>query len=277
MMVRLSPPPAYACVATTSIYRHLRHHPEIQIPFDKEPHYFSSCKFGAPACKVKGGYSNASDYLVSFLGLEAAAASRVGYAAFDGSVDYAQKGSWLAPILAKLFPYLRMVFVFREKVGRSMSYKNMLAEKSGKGCGDNLFKCLNASMNSWGSYSESTQAWYDHFPAAQIHAIQFEELVEDPDGVLRRLKSFLGIDPELPPRELTNTNRRASSGWAMSRADYAGLVETARADQERLLRVLEEHASGVDGAAWRRRWDALVDRNLATCNQDAICDVASML
>jgi hypothetical protein len=63
----------------------------------------------------------------------------------------------------------------------------------------------------------------------------------------------------------------------MSRADYAGLVETARADQERLLRVLEEHASGVDGAAWRRRWDALVDRNLATCNQDAICDVASML
>ena len=101
--------------------------------------------------------------------------------------------------------------------------------------------------------------------------------MEDPDGVLRRLKSFLGIDPELPARELTNTNRRTSSGWAVSRTDYIKLVETARADQESLLRVLETHARDVDGAAWRRRWDKLVDRNLATCNQDAICDVASML
>ena len=224
---------------------------------------------------MKGGYSNVTDYLISFLGLREAAASKVGYAAFDGSVDYAQKGSWLAPILAKLFPYLRVVFVFREKVGRSMSYKNMLEEKSGRGCHGDMFKCLNASMNSWGSYSESTQAWYDHFPESQIHAIQFEELVEDPDGVLRRLKEFLGIDPDLPARDLTNTNRRASSGWPIPQGDYKRLVEMAQADQNGLLRVLEKHTT-IDSAAWQHRWQRLVDYNLATCDGD-MCSVASML
>ena len=264
--------------ATTSIYRHLRHHPEIQVPLDKEPHYFSSCKFGAPACKVQGGFGNATDYLVSFLGLKEAAASKVGYATFDGSVDYAQKGEWLAPLLAKLFPWLRIVFVFREKVGRSMSYKNMLEEKFQRGCHGDVFKCLSASMSAWGSYAGSTKAWFEAFPASQVHAIQFEELVEDPEGVLRRLKEFLGLDPEMPKRDLANTNRRTSSGgWPIPRDDYEKLVDIAREDQDGLLRVLEERVPGFDGDAWGRRWQKLWDRNFGTCEGSGMCTVASML
>lgn len=201
----------------------------------------------------------------------------MGYAAFDGSVDYAQK-AWLAPILAKLFPWLKLVFVFREKVGRSMSYKNMLAEKYDRGCHGDIAKCLSASMNAWGSYAGSTKAWFDAFPASQVHAIQFEELVEDPEGVLRRLKEFLGLDPELPRRDLSNTNRRASSsGWPIPRHDYEKLVAIAKEDQDGLLAVLGEYTD-IDTEAWGRRWEALWQRNLATCEgTDAICTVASML
>ena len=275
--------PRFARSLDRSIARSLdrsftRHHSEIHVPFDKEPHYFSSCRFGAPACKVRGGYENATDYLVSFLGLNEAAASKVGYAAFDGSVDYAQKGRWLAPILAKLFPFLRLVFVFREKVGRSMSYKNMLAEKYDRGCHDDIAKCLSASMNAWGSYADSTRAWFDAFPASQVHAVQFEELVEGPEGVLRRLKEFLGLDPDLPRRDLSNTNRRSSSsGWQIPRRDYEKLVAIAKEDQDGLLAVLDEHTD-IDTEAWGRRWEALWQRNLATCEGkiDAICTVASM-
>jgi hypothetical protein len=265
--------------ATTSIYRHLRWHPEIWVPKDKEPHYFSSCKRGAPACKVKGGYENTTDYLIEFLGLKDAAASKVGYATFDGSVDYAQKGSWLAPMLAKYFPYLRIVFVFREKVGRAMSYKNMLEEKYGRGCHGDLSKCLMQSMVAY-NYSDSTQHWFDHFPASQIHAIQFEDLIENPERVLYDLKEFLGIDPSLPNRPLGQTNKRPqSSGWRIPKKEYRTLVDVAKDDGQGLLNVLERNydsSKGFDASVWMERWERLWERNYATCGGDGFCSVASM-
>jgi len=74
-------------------------------------------------------------------------------------------------------------------------------------------------------------AWLRHFPASQVHVIQLEELAEDPDATMRRLKVFLGLDPDQPPADLRNVNKRAgSSGWPMEKKGYETLLENARED-----------------------------------------------
>ena len=75
------------------------------------------------------------------------------------------------------------------------------------------------------------EAWLRHFPAEQIHVMQMEELAEDPEGCMRRLKVFLGLDPAQPPAELRNVNARpGSSGWPMAKAAYEGLLVNTRED-----------------------------------------------
>jgi hypothetical protein len=260
--------------ATTSIYRHLRLHPDVWIPKDKEPHYFSSCKRGAPACKVTGGF-NSTAYLYDTFGLKEVAASNVRYATFDGSVDYAQKGAWLAPMLQKLFPWIKLVFVFREKIGRSMSYKNMLAEKYDRGCKGDLAKCLKYSMIAY-NYSDAMVHWFEHFPAEQIHVVQFEHLVEDPDTVLTDLKKFLGLNPSLPEKSLRQTNKRpSSSGWPIEKNEYDKLVDHARDDGQKLVHILKQYGK-IDSDAWMGRWQGLWNRNYETCDDTGMCSVASM-
>lgn len=78
--------------------------------------------------------------------LSHAAETSVSHAAFDASVDYAQNGETLAPRLRKLFPWLKLIFVFRERIGRSMSWKNMMQQKSGNGCRGEAVKCIKASI-----------------------------------------------------------------------------------------------------------------------------------
>ena len=262
--------------ATTSIYRHLRLHPQVWIPKDKEPHYFSSCKRGAPACKVKGGY-NATAYLEDTFGIKEVANSKLAYATLDGSVDYAQKGVWLAPLLHRLFPWLKLVFVFREKVGRSMSYKNMLAEKYDKGCKGDLAKCLTYSMVAY-NYSDAMIHWFETFSPSQIHLVQFEELVESPEKVLTELKFFLGLDPSLPKKDLRQTNKRpSSSGWPIQKSEYDKLVDHARDDGQKLLDIMEKFKKNTTG--WMQRWESLWSRNYDTCQShagDQMCSVASM-
>jgi hypothetical protein len=66
-----------------------------------------------------------------------------------------------------------------------------------------------------------------------VHLIQMEELgeVAGEARVLRRLKLFLGLNPDEPPAELRNVNARAgSSGWRMPKERFQTIVELARAD-----------------------------------------------
>jgi hypothetical protein len=127
--------------ATTSIYRHLARHPQVLKPLFKEPHFFTGCQRGGRNCKVAGG-PNERAYTRDTLRVRAAAAGGLTAAALDASVDYAQEGETLAARLAALFPWLRLVFVVRERGGRAMSWKNMMEAKYQRGCTGNLDSCL---------------------------------------------------------------------------------------------------------------------------------------
>jgi len=132
--------------ATTSIYYHLARHPEVLKPFVKEPHFFTSCQRAGPACKVAGG-NNERAYIRDNLQVERAVGSGLTLATMDASVDYAQYAEPMAARLAELFPWVKLVFVMRERIGRAMSWKNMMEQKFGKGCKSELSKCLAGSLS----------------------------------------------------------------------------------------------------------------------------------
>lgn len=104
--------------------------------------------------------------------------------------------------------------------------------------------------------------------------IQFEELQEDPNAVVRRLKEFLGMDPELPKRQLKNTNLRKSGGYNMTKDDYQGLLEQVRWDAERVASMLSSRGL-ADKVTWLSRWEKVWDENLETCDETGMCLVNS--
>ena len=262
--------------ATTSIYRHLARHPQIAKPFVKEPHFFTSCQFGGPACRVAGG-NNTKAYIRDTFQVERVAASGLQLATMDASVDYAQYADSMPALLRKLFPWLRLVFVLRERIGRSMSWKTMMGQKFNKGCPkNNLYKCLKGTMQKI-NYTTAMGAWLDHFPPEQIHIIQFEQLDDDPEGILYKLKEFLGLNPNQPPAELRNVNQRVgSSGWPLKQKEYLDLVDAARKDGEKLAYMLEKNGL-YSRMEWMERWESVWARNLETCQTgpNGVCSISS--
>ena len=259
--------------ATTSIYRHLTRHPEIAKPFVKEPHYFTACQRKGKACKVAGGNSSHA-YIRDTFQVERAAASGLTLAAMDASVDYAMMAETLAPKFRQLFPWIKLVFVMREGIGRAMSWKNMMQEKFGKGCGDNKAVCLKGSLTKM-NYSHPLSVWLDNFPADQILVMQFEALASNPEPELRRMKEFLGLDPDQPSADLRNVNQRSgSSGWPMERKQYDKLVELSRADGEAVVSLLDKYNIG-DGKTWMQNWEAAWKKNYQRCDDNGNCSIAS--
>lgn len=125
----------------------------------------------------------------------------------------------------------------------------------------------------YGHYAESLEAWLDTFPSEQIHVVQFEELQEDTEAVLRRLKVFLGMDPNLPQMELRNVNSRAVGGYPIEKAQYEELVTAVQPDVAQVGRLLRKYGLG-DADAFVGRWKAVWESRLATCSQD-MCTIDS--
>lgn len=224
---------------------------------------------------------NTSHYISEFLRINDAVESRLEKISVDASVDYAWKGSALAPELHRLFPWIKLVIIMREPLSRLISYVRMYTQRGHevKGClGDrNMYDCLQYHLDANeanSNYSIPLEAWFDYFPPEQFHVIQFEELQVDPNAVVRRLKEFLGMDPDLPKRQLKNTNLRKSGGYNMTKDDYEGLLEQVQWDAERVASLLSSRGL-ADKVTWLSRWEKVWDENLETCDETGMCLINS--
>ncbi|KAL4515680.1 hypothetical protein Ndes2437B_g07106 [Nannochloris sp. 'desiccata'] len=243
--------------ATTSVNLNLRSHPEYLPSPVKESHYFTTCQhfWNHTNCMAH----NTSHYIHEFLRLEDAVQSKLERVSVDASVDYAWKGGSIAPELYNLFPWIKLVVIMREPLSRLISYVRMYTQREHeiKGClaGRSMFDCLQYHLDpkeANSNYSVPLESWFQYFPASQFHIIQFEELQEDPASVMRRLKEFLGMDPNLPKKELKNTNLRKSGGYKMTIEEYRRLLEQVRWDSERIASMVSEQGLG-DKTKWLGR------------------------
>lgn len=116
------------------------------------------------------------------------------------------------------------------------------------------------------NYSVPMEAWLSAFPNnEQVHIIQFEELQENPDLVIHNLKTYLGMDPDFPKKQLYNTNLRRSNGYPMRKEEYLDILRRVEWDVDSISKLLSRRGLAHKDV-WVQRWKDVWKRNLNSCD-----------
>jgi len=119
------------------------------------------------------------------------------------------------------------------------------------------------------SYAEPLNEWLQTFPTKQMHAIQFEELLEAPEKVMFDLKYFLGanvaeLDGEFSKRHLKVVKT------PIRRGQYLRLMRSIQEDAEQSLSLLHRYDLAPK-KSWLSRWETRWQRVLSDCNSVSEC------
>jgi len=274
--------------ATTSLKRYLERHSQIDKPRVKEPNFFPyDCHEKPPE---RCSQENTTRYIQSTLHKPRYIDERGRLACMEASTHIVRAGHNLAPRMAKLMPWLKIIVQFREPISRAASMLIHNKDVNQIGClmRSKIGHCLlhhsqltEMQKNKYEplTYTEAIQPWIEHFPKEQIHVIQYETLVhpEKEAAELLRVKQFLGVDERRPQGGLEVSNARRFSinpeGWQVRKKDYEELISLVEPDVESLVDLLYEHDL-LDKRAWVDQWRAHWNANLATCGGDNLCTMA---
>ena len=190
--------------ATTSLHVHLGKHDAALRPAHKEPEHFTrECKYNPPEDCSK---EDAKKYVRETLNLEQFIRSKGKLAAFESSTHVVRNP--MAPALHKLVPWAKVVINVREPISRAASMLIHMLDVYNEGClaENDLGYCLHARSQIRGlkdgttTYYDALAHWFTHWPEEHIHVVQYEELIDSKteDKVMREVKSYIGLDPELP-------------------------------------------------------------------------------
>ncbi len=213
---------------STSLYYHLRQHPDIYMSPMKEPSYFSfelRPENYAPAFKARalqvvertqqylrgpmtevspgGMVTDWQDYRRLF------AAAGAQHAVGEASVCYMVSHTAAAAIAA-LYPHARILMVLRSPADRAFSqYLQVLAEGHVTGSFQQYVRaCLRHSGEGlgvhepfleMGFYAAQVQRYIDCFPRNQIGIWIYEEHLAQPSELLRQIFRFLEVDENFQP------------------------------------------------------------------------------
>jgi hypothetical protein len=188
---------------TTSLYEHLRQHPQVFLPENKEPSYF-----------VHGyGVKKWPDYLALFAG--AAGHRAIG----DASAiyfSYDESAAWIKSVLGEL----KVIVILRNPARRAFSlyvwmvregYEDaptfaealrreplrmrdpVFQERCPQFFGDYLYFTT-------GLYAQALRRWLDLFGRERVRVYLFEDLTRTPLDVCRDVFRFLEVDDAFMPR-----------------------------------------------------------------------------
>ncbi len=198
---------------TTSLYHYLSQHPDIFMSSIKEPHYFADeirpRYFGEELRRfaVNGHFPNLvqteSQYLSLFTG--ASGHTAVG----EASVSYLWSTS--APRnIANAAPSARIILVLRNPIERAFAQhrKLMHIRPVPLSFAEHIAAGLRAAgpelgpahpFLELGNYHRQILQYLDYFPREQIDVHLYDDYRDDPAAMLRRIFSFLGVDPSFKP------------------------------------------------------------------------------
>lgn len=260
----------------------------------KEPEFFSfnNCYYKLFNCSnsaIKA--QRTAEYINTTMRMPEFVASRGQKAVFESSTHYVRNGDRLVAPLRPYFPWLKLIMSLREPISRATSMLVHLKDAKNEGClvtrGD-LGTCLleDSQINGDGAGTRATNYsfpigyWVRGWPADQMLAIQYEELIseEGEQRELRRVKRFLEVDPELPKNgSLGIANARRfrvnPEGWAMKRVQYQALIDLVRPDCEETLAMMAGVGLVKEPKVWMERWEKVWADNLATCDEHDDCRI----
>ena len=204
---------------TTSLYEYLRQHPDVFMSPVKEPRYFDNIE---PRPRRPGPRSRQRPVT------DRAEYERLFAAAGDATAIGEASPTYIRDVAAPrhaaaLIPNARVVAILRDPVERAYSsylgmkhsgirspgtFEAALAEEARRGDPGPLTGYVTYSR-----YHEQLQRWYAHFPREQVRVFLYDDLRDDPFGLLAGLFGFLGVDPSFRPdvsRQYGRTGRVAN-------------------------------------------------------------------
>lgn len=217
---------------TTSLFRYLCQHPDVCGSSEKEPDYLAwgEGPDPSPAWAAVPGAIPART-LAEYRGLFAHwSGQRAIGEASTSSID-----SPRAPGRARgLVPGARLVAILRQPVDRAFS-QFLHNRQDGEEPLDDFRSAWSLGIvpghvrgtyrrayRERSRYAGFLEAWLRHFSRDGLHVILYEDFAADPAGAVRRVGSFLGIDPGFVPDVSIrfNTSGRARHrviAWALAR------------------------------------------------------------
>jgi len=220
---------------TTSLWRYLEENPGLRMPPDKEAVFFSE------AC-----YPDDWRAFMRALFKTAPRHAKLGTVTPPYMVGTAHAS---VPVIAErihsLVPDVRLVALLRDPVERAHSAHRMLVRRGEEGRpfgeaiadllrGEELERSRTAPADESrsyvvaGEYGRMLEAYLEHFDRDQLHVELTSDLARDPERVLSRVCTFLGVAPHLP----------GNLGEHFHRSGRQRVSEAAEAE---LKRYLERH------------------------------------
>lgn len=186
--------------ATSSVCDLLAQHPEVFMTDPKEPYFFSNEEVWS---KGLGWYESLFE--------GAAGCKAIG----EGSTTYSQE--WLFPEaaqrIADLLPHARLIYIVRHPLQRIESLWMHYMSKGGRETNP-----LRIAVKQRREYIDNTlylkqiDRYRALYPDERILVLFFEDFRKDPQGVMRRVFEFLGVDPEFTPPQADKPRHVSSEG-----------------------------------------------------------------
>ncbi len=203
---------------STALYEQLRRHPQIFMPFHKEPLYFGD------DLTRRYGRLTEDDYMRLFRG--AKPGQRIG----EASTWYLYSTS-AAREIKDFSPDARIMVILRNPVDVMYAQHNQLIfnviedipsfeealaaepeRRAGKRIPEGPINIENLFYRHSVRFSEQLERYFEVFGREKVHVMLTEDLSRDGAGVIRGALAFLDVDPSLaaaPPK--ANENRRVRS------------------------------------------------------------------
>jgi Sulfotransferase domain len=211
---------------TTALYEYLRRHPQVFMPFHKEPHFF-----GDDLTRHYGRLSLA-EYLALFR--EARPGQRVG----EASTWYLYSSS-AAREIAAFSPQAQIIILLRHPVDVMYAQHSQMRFRADEDLADFAAALEAEPARRRGdrlppppvrpetlfyrhsvSFADQVERYVEAFGRDRMHVILFDDLVADTPATFRGVLEFLGVDPTFRPDfAVHNENKRVRLG-ALQRLVY---------------------------------------------------------
>ena len=216
------------------MHARLREHPSLFLPAEKELHYFD-WNFHRPLHGYARRFADAGDRLPGEI-----------------TPGYGMLSPDRISFVARVLPGVRLIYLMRDPVERAWSQVVMNAiEIDGEDpdAVDHatwLERLGHPRVRRRGDHAAVIDAWSRHVPEDRIMIGWFEEIAEDPAGLLTRTHDFLGVE-RIEARESGVV--RPGRSVPMPDVVREGLVTMLRPELEGLARRF-----GGPCEAWLARW-----------------------
>jgi hypothetical protein len=178
-----------AKAGTTTLYEHLRSHPEVFMPRFKEPRFFG---FPGEGPRGKFPVQTLEEYEALFA--EAGEARAIGEA-----TPHYLRDPGAAERIHALIPGARLIASLRNPVDRAYSVYQMNQRNRDHNAEVPFVEAMRRDHNLQETYAENLGRFFALFPRERIHVLLLEDLEAAPRRTMREIFGFLGVDPAFEP------------------------------------------------------------------------------